>query len=253
MFLEIKNLKKTFGDLTVLSDINLTMNKGEVLSVIGPSGSGKSTLLRCINFLETPCAGYVKLNDEVIGFQNESHSPILRKDRELDIQRSKMGMVFQKFYLFPNMTVLENVMSGPVIVKKDDKKLTKKLAIELIEKVGLADKQDTYPAYLSGGQQQRAAIARALAMQPELMLFDEATSALDPVLVSEVLDVMKNLAAQGMSMVVVTHEMHFARDVSDRVVFMDEGRIIEEGAPDKIFTAPAQIQTRDFLKKILGS
>lgn len=239
--LEISGLYKKFGDHEVLRDINLNVKKGEVVVIIGPSGSGKSTLLRCINRLEEPTAGKIFLDGIDI------------TDKKVDINkiRQRIGMVFQQFNLFTHLTALENVMLAPVKIKKIKKDEAEKNAIKLLEKVGLGDQIHKYPAQLSGGQQQRVAIARALAMNPEVMLFDEVTSALDPELVKEVLDVMKQLAQDGMTMIVVTHEMGFAREVGDRLIFMDEGVIVEEGEPLEIFENPKNPRTRRFLSVIL--
>ncbi|WP_047983162.1 amino acid ABC transporter ATP-binding protein [Ornithinibacillus californiensis] len=234
-------LSKTFGENTVLKDITTTINQGEVVAVIGPSGSGKSTFLRCLNLLENPSKGYIWINEKEIS------NPKINK---LDI-RKNIGMVFQHFHLFPHMTVLENVMYAPIKVKNTKKDLAEKIGKELLAKVGLTDKIDAYPSRLSGGQKQRVAIARALAMDPEIMLFDEPTSALDPEMVKEVLDVMKDLAQTGMTMVVVTHEMNFAREVADRIIFMDDGKIMEEGNPKEFFSNPNTKRAADFLSKVL--
>lgn len=238
---DIMGLHKSFGEIEVLHDINLSVAEGEVLVIIGPSGSGKSTLLRCTNFLENSQAGQVYIDGELI-------EP---KEKLINKMRQNVGMVFQHFYLFPHKTVLENIIEGPTQVKKVKRHEALQLAEQLLEKVGLSDKRDVYPDMLSGGQKQRVAIARSLAMKPKLMLFDEPTSALDPELVGEVLNVMKALAKEGMTMMVVTHEMGFAREVSDRVIFMDEGRIIEENSPSAIFTNPENERTQAFLSKIL--
>lgn len=240
--IETKNLTKKFGDLLVFENINLKVKKGEVLVIIGPSGSGKSTMLRCLNLLEKPNGGEVIIEGEKLDSKDKKKARIIIE---------KIGMVFQSFNLFPHMNVLQNVMEAPVVVKKEDKAEVQKRAEILIEKVGLKDKMDYYPSKLSGGQKQRVAIARALAMKPALMLFDEPTSALDPELVGEVLNVMKELAAEGMTMVVVTHEMGFAKEVADRVIFMDGGQIVEEGTPEEIFSNPKQERTKEFLGKIL--
>ncbi|MBZ4653219.1 MAG: transporter related protein [Peptococcaceae bacterium] len=239
--ISVRNLSKRFGSLQVLRDVSLEVAPGEVVVIIGPSGSGKSTLLRCLNYLEKPEAGEIMINGERLGA--DPHDVIRL--------RSQIGMVFQRFNLFPHMTALENVIEGPVTVKKVPKEEAVDKGKVLLEKVGLGDKFSSRPSQLSGGQQQRVAIARALAMEPLIMLFDEPTSALDPELVGEVLAVMKDLAKEGMTMVVVTHEMGFAREVADRVLFMDEGRIIEEGKPEEIFTNPKNERTRAFLSKIL--
>lgn len=239
--IEVNNLTKNYGNLKVLRGISERINKNEVVCVIGPSGSGKSTFLRCINLLETPTSGYIYINGDQINTD----------ETDINLVRQKLGMVFQNFNLFPHMTTVENVMIGPVKVHKENRAKAKKLALELLETVGLADKADVYPASLSGGQKQRAAIARALAMKPEIMLFDEPTSALDPEMVGEVLEVMRKLAQQGMTMVIVTHEMGFAKEVSDRVLFMDEGLIVEAGSPREIFPNPQNPRTKDFLSKVL--
>lgn len=237
---KIENLKKSFGHLQVLNGINLEIKKGEVLAIIGPSGSGKSTLLRCVNYLEEPTAGSVYIEGEKV-------DPVSNINRI----RQKVGMVFQHFNLFPHMTVLDNLVIAPIKVKKMDRAQAEAIAMNLLERVGLKDKIKAYPAQLSGGQKQRIAIARALAMQPDVMLFDEPTSALDPEMVKEVLNVMKDLAYEGMTMMVVTHEMGFAKEVCHRVVFIDEGQIVEEGPPQEIFTNPRQERTRSFLSKVL--
>jgi len=239
--IDVKNLKKSFGDLEVLKGVSQHISKGERVVLIGPSGSGKSTFLRCLNLLETPTSG------EII-FEGQSIT-----DEKCDINqiRQKMGMVFQHFNLFPNMTILRNITLAPVRTKLMTKERAEKEARELLKRVGLEDKADSYPAQLSGGQKQRIAIVRALCMKPEVMLFDEPTSALDPEMVGEVLDVMKELAKSGMTMVCVTHEMGFAREVADRVLFMDEGVIVEEGTPAEIFGAPKEKRTQDFLNKVL--
>ena len=237
--IEVKGLKKSFGDLEVLKGIDQNIDKGEVLCIVGPSGSGKSTMLRCINRLEEPTDGEIYIDGELITEQN------------LDRIRTKMGMVFQSFNLFPHMSVLDNLTCGPVNVKKEDKKASEAKAMKLLERVGLADKADQYPRNLSGGQQQRVAIARALAMDPEVMLFDEPTSALDPEMVGEVLDVMKALAKEGMTMVVVTHEMGFAKEVANKVIFMDGGYIVEQGTTDAVLNHPQMERTQDFLSKVL--
>jgi len=238
---EIKNVDKFFGDLYVLQNISLDIYEGEVVVIIGASGSGKSTLLRCVNRLETIKGGEIFI---------DSHR-LINKESYMNKLRQEVGMVFQHFYLFPHMTVLENVMEGPVHVKGFPKQEARREASKLLEKVGLEDKADAYPSQLSGGQKQRVAIARALAMKPKIMLFDEPTSALDPELVGEVLSVMRDLAKEGMTMAVVTHEMGFAREVADRIVFMDEGKIVEIGKPEEIFQNPQNPRTQEFLGKIL--
>ena len=237
----VDNLHKSFGKLEVLRGINLEVSEGEVVCLIGPSGSGKSTFLRCLNFLETPTSGEV----EVDGYILTDGKADLNKIRE------NIGMVFQQFNLFPHLNVLDNIIMAPLDRKKLDKAAAEQKARTLLERVGLADKESVYPAQLSGGQQQRVAIARALAMDPDIMLFDEPTSALDPEMVGEVLAVMRQLADGGMTMVVVTHEMGFAREVADRVIFMDEGVIVEQGDPTDIFTNPREKRTIDFLNKVL--
>lgn len=237
----VKGLVKSFGHLEVLKGMNVEVAEGEVVCLIGPSGSGKSTLLRCLNRLEAITKGTVIVDGYNI------------TDKSIDINkvRENIGMVFQHFNLFPNLTVIENIMLAPVELKKMSKTEAKQKGLELLKRVGLEDKADVYPSKLSGGQKQRVAIARALAMNPDIMLFDEPTSALDPEMVGEVLEVMKKLAADGMTMVVVTHEMGFAREVSDRVIFMDEGYIVEEGRPKDIFENPKNPRTIDFLNKVL--
>ena len=238
--IEIKNLKKSFGDLEVLKGIDLHIDEREVVVIIGPSGSGKSTLLRCINFLEEPTDGTV----EVDGI-------LLNGEENISKVRAEVGMVFQRFNLFPHMTVLENITLAPMKVRGIEKERAEITAQELLDRVGLGDKADAFPNQLSGGQQQRVAIARALAMQPKVMLFDEPTSALDPEMVGEVLDVMKKLAERGMTMVVVTHEMGFAREVGTRLLFVDGGYIVEEGKPREVFENPKEERTKLFLSKIL--
>lgn len=239
--IRVDNLHKNFGNLEVLKGVSLEVKKGEVLVIIGPSGSGKSTILRCINLLEEPTKGDIYIEGEKIN------------DKKADINkiRQKVGMVFQHFNLFPNMTAIDNITLAPVKVKKMDKKDAEDIAIKLLKKVGLEDKRDSYPVKLSGGQKQRLAIARALAMQPDVMLFDEPTSALDPEMVKEVLNVMKELANEGMTMVVVTHEMGFAKEVADRVIFVDDGVIVEEGSPEELFSNPKSPRTKEFFSKIL--
>lgn len=239
--INIKNLHKTFGKNEVLKGIDLEVHAGEVVVIIGPSGSGKSTFLRCLNLLEQP-------TDGTIEFEGKN---LLDNDTDIDALRQKMGMVFQNFNLFPHKTVLDNLTISPIKVKKESSDVAKEKAIALLEQVGLKDKSTSYPSSLSGGQQQRVAIARALAMNPDVMLFDEPTSALDPEMVGEVLAVMKALAVEGMTMVVVTHEMGFAREVADRVIFMDAGIIQEEGTPEEIFGQPKNPRTQDFLRKVL--
>ncbi|CEQ19473.1 amino acid ABC transporter ATP-binding protein [Paraclostridium sordellii] len=239
--IQIKNIKKNFGKNQVLKDINLNIKKGEIVAILGPSGSGKSTLLRCINLLESPNGG------EII-YKGEN---ILDKKCDINKIRQHIGMVFQNFNLFSNMTVIQNIIVAPIKVKKIKKEEAIKDALVLLERVGLLDKKDDYPSQLSGGQKQRIAIARALAMKPDIMLFDEPTSALDPEMVKEVLDVMKELAKEGMTMAVVTHEIGFAKEVADKVVFMDNGFIIEEGSPKEIFENTKQIRTKQFFDKVI--
>ncbi len=249
--IEVKGVNKHFGKLHVLKDIDLHVQPGEVVVVIGPSGSGKSTLLRCVNYLEKIDEGVILVDGEPVGRREVNGKWVPDTEANLNRMRSQIGMVFQRFHLFPHQTALQNVMEGPVTVKKTDKTEAMATALALLKKVGLADKAESFPGKLSGGQQQRVAIARALAMQPKIMLFDEPTSALDPELVGEVLQVMKDLAREGMTMLVVTHEMGFARDVADRVIFMDGGQIIEEGVPEQVFSNPKHERTRSFLKKVL--
>ncbi len=239
--IKVIGLHKYFGDLEVLKGINAKIHKGEVVCIIGPSGSGKSTFLRCLNLLEEPTKGEIILDGV----------PLIEHKKDIDLLRQKVGMVFQQFNLFPNLTVLENITLAPCKVMKLSPAAAKEKAMALLTRVGLAEKADQYPSRLSGGQKQRVAIARALAMDPEVMLFDEPTSALDPEMVGEVLDVMQQLAKDGMTMAVVTHEMGFAREVASRVFYMDEGIIYEEGTPDAIFGTPQKVRTREFLSKVL--
>ena len=247
----LKNIHKSFGALEVLKDVSVSIEKGEVLVIIGPSGSGKSTLLRCINHLEAINQGEILVNDRLITRKVPGQANFDVPLKDIYRLREKIGMVFQRFNLFPHMRAIQNITEAPIHVRGVKREEAEARARALLAKVGLSDKENAYPAHLSGGQQQRLAIARALAMEPDIMLFDEPTSALDPELVGEVLTVMKDLAREGMTMAVVTHEMGFARDVADRVIFMDEGRIIEEGTPEAIFGAPTQERTRTFLRKIL--
>ena len=240
--IKIKNLEKTYGDLKVLKGISTDIKEGEVISIIGPSGSGKSTFLRCINRLEEPTHGEIDIEGE----------NIVSPKVDINKIREKVGMVFQHFNLFPHKTVLENITIGPIKLKKTSQEEAEKIAISLLEKVGLADKKDVYPNKLSGGQKQRVAIARALAMNPKIILFDEPTSALDPEMIGEVLEVMKDLAREGMTMIVVTHEMGFARTVANRVFFMDQGTILEDGSPKEIFENPKEERTKEFLDKVLN-
>jgi glutamine transport system ATP-binding protein len=239
--IKVENLKKSFGDNEVLKDINLSIEPQEVVVVIGPSGSGKSTLLRCINLLESITAGHILIEGK----------DITDKKNDINKMRQEVGMVFQHFNLFPHKTVIENLMLAPTKVRKVSAEVSRNKGIELLRKVGLEEKADAYPSSLSGGQKQRVAIARALAMEPKIMLFDEPTSALDPEVVGEVLEVMKQLAKEGMTMVVVTHEMGFAREVGDRVIFMDGGYIVEENEPTQLFESPQQDRTKAFLSKVL--
>ncbi len=240
--IKIKNLEKTYGDLKVLKGISTDIKEGEVISIIGPSGSGKSTFLRCINRLEEPTNGEIDIEGE----------NIVSPKVDINKIREKVGMVFQHFNLFPHKTVLENITIGPIKLKKTSQEEAEKIAISLLDKVGLADKKDVYPNKLSGGQKQRVAIARALAMNPKVILFDEPTSALDPEMIGEVLEVMKDLAREGMTMIVVTHEMGFARTVANRVFFMDQGIILEDGSPKEIFENPKEERTKEFLDKVLN-
>jgi L-cystine transport system ATP-binding protein len=242
--ISIQGLYKQFGELEVLKGIDLEVEKGHVVVIIGPSGSGKTTMLRCLNVLETPTKGVISIDGNTLDFSGT----VAKKN--IASFRSLTGMVFQSYNLFPHKTALENVMEGPIIVKRENKDTARKKAQELLEKVGLGDKIDFYPAQLSGGQQQRVGIARALAMEPKVMLFDEPTSALDPELVGEVLKVMKDLANEGMTMIVVTHEMRFAREAADEVIFMDQGVVVERNRPEEIFTNPKEERTRKFLNMI---
>jgi polar amino acid transport system ATP-binding protein len=246
-----RGVRKSFGRVEVLQGIDLTVDPGEVLCLIGPSGSGKSTFLRCINHLEKVDGGELSVDGELVGYRLSGDRLYELKDREVCGKRAEIGMVFQRFNLFPHMSALDNVISGPVRVKKEPTSSAKQRGRDLLDRVGLADKFGSYPNQLSGGQQQRVAIARALAMQPKLMLFDEPTSALDPELVGDVLDVMRGLADDGMTMIVVTHEMGFAREVGDTVVFMDGGVVVESGDPKLVLTNPQHERTRAFLSKVL--
>lgn len=239
--IKVENLTKSFGELEVLKGIDQEIKDGEVVVVIGPSGSGKSTFLRCLNLLETPTSGKIFVDDE----------EITSKEVDINKVREEMGMVFQSFNLFNNLNILDNITLAPTLVKKMEKSKAEEKARELLTRVGLPDKAESFPKSLSGGQKQRIAIARALAMNPKVMLFDEPTSALDPEMVGEVLDIMKDLAKEGMTMVVVTHEMGFAREVGDRILFMDGGYIVEEGSPEEIFGNPQNDRTKDFLGKVL--
>ena len=239
--IKLNNIHKKFGDLHVLKGIDEEINKGEVLAIIGPSGSGKSTLLRCINFLEPPCDGDVHFEGKLI----------TKDSKILNSYRQQIGMVFQQFNLFPNKTVLENITMAPILLKKYSTEEANEIGLVLLERIGLSDKKNEFPSKLSGGQKQRVAIARALAMKPKAMLFDEPTSALDPEMVGEVLELMKSLANEDVTMIVVTHEMGFAREVADRVLFMDEGAVVESGSPKEIFTCASHPRTIDFLSKVL--
>jgi ABC-type polar amino acid transport system ATPase subunit len=247
----VENLHKRYGVHEVLKGVNLSVRAGEKVVVIGPSGAGKSTLLRCINFLEKPHAGHVYLDGQLVGEKQRNGGFVHVSERELAGARAQIGMVFQRFNLFPHLSALENVAIGPYRVLARPKEDAERQAKALLAKVGLAAKANAYPEKLSGGQQQRVAIARALAMQPKLMLFDEATSALDPELIGEVLQVIRQLASEGITMLIVTHEMQFAEDVADRVIFMDDGVIVEEGEPRLMFSSPAHERTRSFLRAVL--
>ncbi|WP_427170925.1 amino acid ABC transporter ATP-binding protein [Fusobacterium nucleatum] len=240
--IKVENLSKNFGNLKVLKNISTTINKGEIISIIGPSGSGKSTFLRCINKLEEPSEGHIYIDG----------MDLMDKNTDINKIRERVGMVFQHFNLFPNMTVLENLTLSPTMVKNETKEEAEKYALYLLEKVGLSDKANSYPTQLSGGQKQRIAIARALAMKPEVILFDEPTSALDPEMIKEVLDVMRDLAKEGMTMLIVTHEMGFARNVGNRILFMDNGEIIEDCSPKNFFENPTNERIKDFLNKVLN-
>lgn len=240
--INVENLSKNFGNLKVLKNISTTINKGEIISIIGPSGSGKSTFLRCINKLEEPTEGHIYIDG----------MDLIDKNTDINKIRERVGMVFQHFNLFPNMTVLENLTLSPTMVKKESKEEAEKYALYLLEKVGLSDKANSYPTQLSGGQKQRIAIARALAMKPEVILFDEPTSALDPEMIKEVLDVMRDLAKEGMTMLIVTHEMGFAKNVGNRILFMDNGEIIEDCSPKDFFENPTNERIKDFLNKVLN-
>ena len=240
--INVENLSKNFGNLKVLKNISTTINKGEIISIIGPSGSGKSTFLRCINKLEEATEGHIYIDG----------MDLMDKNTDINKIRERVGMVFQHFNLFPNMTVLENLTLSPIMVKKESKDEAEKYALYLLEKVGLSDKAKSYPTQLSGGQKQRIAIARALAMKPEVILFDEPTSALDPEMIKEVLDVIRDLAKEGMTMLIVTHEMGFAKNVGNRILFMDNGEIIEDCSPKNFFENPTNERIKDFLNKVLN-
>ena len=249
--IKTENICKSFGSVEVLKNVSLTVEPGEVVVIIGPSGAGKSTYLRSLNHLEKPTSGKIWIDDKLIEDRVNGHNQIKLPHKERAAILLEMGMVFQRFNLFPHKTALQNVMLAPMNVKGVPEKEAKEKAVKLLNQVGLGDKLDSYPAKLSGGQQQRVAIARALAMEPKMMLFDEPTSALDPELVGDVLNVMKELAEEGMTMLVVTHEMGFAREVADRVVFMYDGALLEEGSPKEIFTNPKHDRTRQFLQSVL--
>lgn len=249
--IEARNIYKSFGNLQVLKGISLNVNKGEVIAVIGPSGSGKSTLLRCLIHLEVIDRGSIIIEGQPMAYEDENGKTRYVPDKQIRQICKKIGMVFQNFNLFPHKTVLENIIEAPIVVNKMPKEEAVDMAEALLRRVGLIDKRDSYPSQLSGGQKQRVAIARALAMKPDIMLFDEPTSALDPELTGEVLKVMRDLAEDRMTMLVVTHEMGFAREVADRVIFMDGGEIIEEGLPGEIFCNPSSERTRNFLKQVL--
>lgn len=240
--INITNLHKNFGDLEVLKNISTEIKKGEIISIIGPSGSGKSTFLRCINKLEEPSSGHIYIDG----------MDLMDKNTDINKIRERVGMVFQHFNLFPHMTVLDNLTLSPIMVKKESKEEAEKYALSLLEKVGLSDKASSYPSQLSGGQKQRIAIARALAMKPDVILFDEPTSALDPEMIKEVLDVMRDLAKEGMTMLIVTHEMGFARNVANRILFMDNGEIVEDCSPKDFFENPTNERIKDFLNKVLN-
>ncbi len=247
----VRDLRKSFGSLEVLSGVTLEVHYGEVMVIIGPSGSGKTTLLRCLSFLEEYDAGDIFFDGQLVGYRDDASHRVRDSEASVSALRAQMGMVFQHFHLWPHKTVLENVIEGLVVVKKTSATEARKIGVELLGKVGMLDKADVYPSKISGGQMQRAAIARALAMEPKALLFDEPTSALDPELVGEVLDVMKQLASEGTTMVVVSHEIGFAREVADRIVMMDEGRIVEVGVPTEILQNPGHERTRSFLSKVL--
>ncbi|MEU7823153.1 amino acid ABC transporter ATP-binding protein [Catellatospora sp. NPDC049111] len=249
--IKAEGVRKSFGQLEVLSGIDLQVDKGQVCCLLGPSGSGKSTFLRCVNHLETVTAGRLWVDGDLVGYRQRGDRLHELRESEVAERRRDIGMVFQRFNLFPHLTALGNVVEAPVHVLREPKAAARQRALDLLDRVGLADKADAYPAMLSGGQQQRVAIARALAMRPKLMLFDEPTSALDPELVGEVLDVMRGLAADGMTMLVVTHEMGFAREVADTVVFMDGGVVVEAGTPEQVLGDPRHDRTRAFLAKVL--
>ncbi len=251
IMIKLENIHKSFGKLEVLKGIDLQVNKGEVVCILGPSGSGKSTLLRCLNHLERITTGKIIIDGKIADHRKDDKDLVKMSSKEVSKLCSEQGMVFQRFNLFPHMTVLQNIIEAPLIVKKFDKQEAIHDAEKLLYKVGLSEKRDEYPSRLSGGQQQRVAIARALAMKPKIMLFDEPTSALDPELVGEVLQVMKDLAKEHMTMLVVTHEIGFAREVADRVIFMDDGVVVEQGKPEEIILNPKNQRTKEFLGKVL--
>ncbi|MEY3483537.1 MAG: hypothetical protein RLZZ218_372 [Actinomycetota bacterium] len=251
VMVDARSVRKSYGSNDVLNGISLTVEQGEVLCIIGPSGSGKSTFLRCLNHLESINGGRIYVNGELMGYRQVGNVLYEMKSKDIAKARQGIGMVFQRFNLFPHLTALQNIIEAPIGVAGMNPEEAKTLGLELLEQVGLGDKGDHYPSQLSGGQQQRVAIARALAMKPKLMLFDEPTSALDPELVGDVLDVMKNLAKAGMTMIVVTHEMGFAKEVADKVVFIDKGQIVESGSPKQVLDNPQEARTRAFLNKVL--
>jgi polar amino acid transport system ATP-binding protein len=251
VMVDARSVRKSYGSVDVLNGVSLTVEQGEVLCIIGPSGSGKSTFLRCLNHLESINGGRIYVNGELMGYRQVGNVLYEMKSKDIAKARQGIGMVFQRFNLFPHLTALQNIIEAPIGVAGMDLEEAKALGLELLEQVGLSDKGDHYPSQLSGGQQQRVAIARALAMKPKLMLFDEPTSALDPELVGDVLDVMKNLAKAGMTMIVVTHEMGFAKEVADKVVFIDKGQIVESGNPKQVLDNPKEARTKAFLNKVL--
>ena len=251
LMVDARGVRKVYGSNEVLKGITLTVERGKVLVLLGPSGSGKSTFLRCINHLETISGGRIYVDGELMGYRQAGDVLHEMKPNEIAKQRRHIGMVFQRFNLFPHLTALENVIEAPIGVNKESAAAARKRGLKLLERVGLADRADHYPSQLSGGQQQRVAIARALAMEPKLMLFDEPTSALDPELVGDVLDVMRDLAKSGMTMIVVTHEMGFAREVADTVVFMDQGLVVEQGTPQQVIDNPKEARTKTFIKSVL--
>jgi polar amino acid transport system ATP-binding protein len=251
IMVDARSVKKKYGSNEVLAGVTLSVEQGEVLCIIGPSGSGKSTFLRCLNHLESINGGRIYVNGELMGYRQVGNVLYEMKPKDIARQRQAIGMVFQRFNLFPHLTALQNIIEAPIGVAGLDPEEAKTLGLQLLQQVGLGDKGEHYPAQLSGGQQQRVAIARALAMKPKLMLFDEPTSALDPELVGDVLDVMKNLAKAGMTMIVVTHEMGFAREVADKVVFIDKGQIVESGTPTQVLDNPQEARTKAFLNKVL--